>query len=527
MVQVGEQLGDLEIIAQLKSGGMATLYLGRRKGASGFSKHVVLKVVHPHLAQDPHFVRMFVDEAHLSARIHHPNVVHIEELREIGGQNVLVMEYVHGCSLAQLLHELARRKRRLTPELAVHIASRICNGLHAAHELKDQEGNLLSVVHRDVSPQNVLLAYDGFVKLIDFGVAKASRRLQETTSTSLKGKVRYMAPEQVEGREVDRRTDIYALGIVLWEMLTMRRLFRAENNVAALVKKVINPKVDPPSAIMPGVPKALDAVVMKALSADPEKRHPSAQAFRRHLGEVMPNGLMLDESHLAELLQTAMAEQIRGAKSLVPPEAQAVPEISKHAPDDVMRNMTISTSEVLLAGADDSAPRLPESWLRKTVRDSVSSRWAWVVASAVVVGSLAVFAFARPEPEARATRRSEEPTVVSDATPGPSLDRELSPAPSSPSKSAAPSREPKTLTSKTSDLTRVSDLTRASDLDASADAGVEAKPRLSSKRAVRKITRPRRIRKSVKKRTPSKRAKPATGNSTGSSELPLADEFIY
>src|SRR5262245_54903562 len=168
---------------------MATLFLARRVGAAGFSRHVAIKVVHGHLANDPHFIGMFVDEAMLPARIQHPNVVHIEELGEAGGTYFLAMEYVHGAALSALLGELSKLRRRLSTPLAVFIAMRVLEGLHAAHELRDERGQKLEVVHRDVSPQNVLLSASGHVKLIDFGIAKARGQSQRTKTGLLKGKL--------------------------------------------------------------------------------------------------------------------------------------------------------------------------------------------------------------------------------------------------------------------------------------------------------------------------------------------------
>ncbi len=185
VLRVGESVGGYEIVAKLRSGGMAALFLGRREGAAGFRRHVAIKVVHEHLAGDADFVRMFVDEALLSARIQHPNVVHVEELGEENGAHFLVMEYVHGVSLAQLLVALGARKRRLTVDLAVFIAMGAAAGLHAAHELRGDDGRPLGVVHRDVSPQNVLLARDGHVKLSDFGVAMSRGRATQTAGAML------------------------------------------------------------------------------------------------------------------------------------------------------------------------------------------------------------------------------------------------------------------------------------------------------------------------------------------------------
>jgi serine/threonine protein kinase len=200
VIGVGTKLREYEIVAPLRVGGMATLFLGRRQGAAGFAKLVAIKVVHPHLAREAQFGQMFVDEALISARIEHPNVVHVTELGEQAGVYLLVMDHVHGASLSQLLAGLSKRGRRLSPELAVHIAVRVAEGLHAAHETLGDDRQPLHVVHRNISPQNVLLSARGHVKLIDFGIAKARGRVQQTTSSSLKGKIRYVAPEQAFGR---------------------------------------------------------------------------------------------------------------------------------------------------------------------------------------------------------------------------------------------------------------------------------------------------------------------------------------
>jgi len=306
--RVGEKIGEYDVLAQLRAGGMATLFLGRRRGAAGFARYVAIKVVHPHLASDPSFVSMFVDEALLSARIQHPNVVHVEELGEADGTYFLVMEFVDGVSLAQVLSALAVRKRRMGPALATHLAMRIAEGLHAAHETRGEDGELLRVVHRDVSPQNVLVAWQGHVKLIDFGIAKARGRAQHTVEGSLKGKLRYMAPEQALGRPVDRRTDVYALGILLWEMLAQRRLFDCDDEMQ-LIDRVRAPVVALPSAFVDGIPPALDAAVMAALSRDPEHRPATAHDLRRRLAEAVPGALAIDTSDVAALLREVLGDE--------------------------------------------------------------------------------------------------------------------------------------------------------------------------------------------------------------------------
>jgi serine/threonine-protein kinase len=368
MLTPGSRLGSYELIAPLRAGGMATLWLGRRAGPAGFSRHVAIKIVHPHLASDPSFVRMFLDEARLAARIQHANVVHTEELGEASGMYYLAMEYVHGCTLSQLVQRLIVQGRGLSTELSVFIAMKVADGLHAAHEAKDEQGRALAVVHRDVSPQNVLLSYTGQVKLIDFGVAKAEGRDQETTGSSLKGKIRYMSPEQAWGRAIDRRTDVYALGIVLWECLTHLRLFAGGDDFAAL-ERVRAPNVARPSSLVPSLPPALDQVVLTALALDPSARFQTAQAFRRALGGACPAALAVEPDDLAALTVSMMADDIERERRAVPaPAAAAALEVQ--APDakrrtGAMQALTrempaVALEAVEAAGRPSAAPTVAE-----------------------------------------------------------------------------------------------------------------------------------------------------------------------
>ncbi len=297
---------------------MATLFLGRRLGAAGFTRDVAIKIIHPQLASDEQFRQMFLDEAMLSSRIQHPNVVRVEELGEHQGAHFLVMEYVHGCSLSQLQRALVGRGRRLAPAFATRIAMHIADALHAAHETRDETGRMLNVVHRDVSPENVLLAYAGHVKLIDFGIAKAYGRRHRTQDGLLKGKFRYMAPEQAYGKEIDRRTDIYQLGIVLWELLTLRRLFDAENDVD-LLQQVREPHIVAPSSLVARIPPALDAAVLSALDPNPKRRPPDAQSFARMLGKAISEAHEVDAGALSSLVMATMQEQRAREKGTFPP----------------------------------------------------------------------------------------------------------------------------------------------------------------------------------------------------------------
>ena len=304
----GQTLAGYEIIDHVKSGGMASLHLARRRGAAGFQRAVAIKVVHPHLARDKKFVQMFLDEARLAVRIQHPNVVRVEELLEAEGTYLMVMEYVHGCSLFELLRSLAREGRRLSPDLVAWIGAQIADGLHAAHELRDDQGRLLDVVHRDVSPQNVLLSYSGHVKVIDFGIAKSSARAEKTRVGVIRGKIGYMSPEQANAQNLDRRVDVYATGIVLWEMLTSRRLFRAENDIQ-LLDKVRRPRIPAPS-MYGEVPEKLEEVVLAALRPDPGDRIPSGKELRDRLLAAHPPAGSVHSSMLAGLLATVMKEKL-------------------------------------------------------------------------------------------------------------------------------------------------------------------------------------------------------------------------
>ena len=302
MFAPGDRLGEYEIEGRLRAGGMATLFFGRRHSAAGVSRDVVIKVIHPHLADNDLVVRMFIDEARISAQIRHSNVVSVETFGEHEGVFYIVMEHVDGCSLEQLLRTLSRRHEQLEPEVACHLAMEIAAGLHAAHETVGDDGTPLGIVHRDISPSNVLITRDGRVKVIDFGIAKARNRLGETRAgDGLKGKLRYMSPEQAFGRELDRRADVYALGIVLWELLTVQPLFRHSEELG-LLELVRAPTIPPPSTLNPGVGLALDAVVARALAPSRDDRTASTLELRRELMRAVPGAMAVPVETVGQLV---------------------------------------------------------------------------------------------------------------------------------------------------------------------------------------------------------------------------------
>jgi eukaryotic-like serine/threonine-protein kinase len=280
-------IGRYELHAKIASGGMATVHLGRLTGAVGFARTVAIKRLHPHFTEDPDFVSMFMDEARLAARIRHPNVVPTLDVVEADGELFVVMEYVQGETLARLRRTMIAKRERVPLPVAAAIFSGVLHGLHAAHEAKNERGEPLGIVHRDVSPQNIIVGVDGTPRVLDFGVANASGRLQTTREGQLKGKLSYMAPEQVQGAKTTRQTDVYAAGVVLWETLTNQRLFQEEND-AAVLNKILAGNYPALESRVEGLPPALVDVVKRAMSLEAAQRFATAREMATALGSAVP-----------------------------------------------------------------------------------------------------------------------------------------------------------------------------------------------------------------------------------------------
>jgi serine/threonine-protein kinase len=261
---------------------MASVYLGRALGVGGFERVVAIKVMHPDLAADPAFVAMFLDEARLAARVRHPNVVATLDIQESEKGLFLVMEYVEGPSLSAVRRALGQRGETLPLGIALRIMLDALLGLHAAHEQTGADGEPLHIVHRDATPQNILVGVDGLTKITDFGVARAESRLGQSKTGSVKGKLAYMSPQQVRGEVVDRRADVYAAGVVLWELLVGRRLFAADND-GTLLYRVMAGVTQSCGEAGAAVPEPINRAVMDALKLDVEARHASALAFAEAL----------------------------------------------------------------------------------------------------------------------------------------------------------------------------------------------------------------------------------------------------
>lgn len=282
----GERLGRYELIEQLGTGGMAEIFKARSTGPGGFQRTVVVKRILPANCSDPSFVRMFVAEAKILGMLHHPNVIQAYDFGESGGTLFLVLEYVDGPSLAETVSVLREAGRPFPIGVACQIARDVCRALDHVHDLRDADGAPLNVVHRDVTPSNILLTATGTAKLLDFGVAKYRASQAKSQVGTIKGKPAYLAPETLDRRDVDHRADVFSLGIVLHELLTLQPLFEGDNHQITFYR-VLNMEIPPPSQTRPDVPPALDAIVMKALQRDRAKRYQSAQDMARELDEFM------------------------------------------------------------------------------------------------------------------------------------------------------------------------------------------------------------------------------------------------
>lgn len=337
----GHSINRYALLGEIASGGMATVHLARLRGASGFERTVAVKRCHPHLRSDPHFQEMLVDEARLAANIHHPNVV--ATLDVIPGEALsVVMEYVEGGPLSELIAWTRARQAQLPLEVVLRLTLDLLQGLHAAHTLRGLDGQPLGLVHRDVSPQNVLVSTDGVARLADFGVAKANARVTVTREGQIKGKVPYMAPEVLLGMPITAQLDLYAAGVVLWEALTCTRLFAADSE-SELWDRVLRGVIMAPSALRPELPREIDDLVLRSLSLDAAKRPASALAFAEAVERVSTElGIRIASQRTVALLaHQAFAETISRHRALctapVRPTGTALPALVPEPPQPAAR----------------------------------------------------------------------------------------------------------------------------------------------------------------------------------------------
>ena len=310
MATVVETFGRYELLRKIAIGGMGAVYLARQKGPVGFQKLLVLKRLLPHLSEDDEFIQMFLDEGRIAAHLNHPNIAQIYDLGDVDGQYFIAMEYVHGEAVGPLGLRAQQRKVVIPLGLKCRIIADAAAGLDHAHQARSPSGRKMGLIHRDVSPQNVLVGFNGNVKLIDFGVAKVSGKLSQTIVGTIKGKHAYMSPEQARGEELDARSDVYGLGTVFYELLTNQRLFKRESDIATL-KAVVGARVPPPSEVVPGAPKSLDALVMKALARKREERYQSAGEFQLAIEDfLLAERLPGTQAHLNAFMKELYASEL-------------------------------------------------------------------------------------------------------------------------------------------------------------------------------------------------------------------------
>ncbi|MCW5836479.1 MAG: serine/threonine protein kinase, partial [Labilithrix sp.] len=312
----GTRLGRYELLVPIARGGMARVWAARQHGQRGFQKLVAIKTILPHLAEEPEFERMFLDEARIASGVHHPNVCEIYELGDDQRTLYLAMEWVSGDSLSRLLRANGKTEA-LDARVVARIVADACAGVHAAHELTDDDGRPLNVVHRDLSPHNVLLTADGVAKVCDFGVAKALGQLHEQTSAGqLKGKISYMAPEQVTGAAVDRRSDVFSLGCLLYEATTGVRPFKGEQD-HMIMHAILNGELAPPTSFLRSYPPDLERIVLRALAHQPILRYPTAERMRFALEEFLAKGQLVTQSNVAQAVRSRLGEQLERRKERI------------------------------------------------------------------------------------------------------------------------------------------------------------------------------------------------------------------
>ncbi|HET6346597.1 MAG TPA: serine/threonine-protein kinase, partial [Myxococcota bacterium] len=302
--------GKYLLLERINVGGMAEVFKAKAFGVEGFERILAIKRILPNMADDEEFINMFIDEARIAVQLSHANVVPIYELGKFENQYYIAMEYVPGRDLRQVLDRFRKRDETLPIPAAAFITAKICEGLDYAHRKADASGRPMNLIHRDVSPQNILMSYEGAVKITDFGIVKAEDSASKTQAGVLKGKFGYMSPEQVRGLEIDRRSDIFAVGILLYEMVTGKRLFIGESDFSTL-EKVRNAEVVPPSQHNPAVTEALEAVMLKALARERDERYGSAAELHDDLQQfLIEDNTVFTSKRLAALMKEEYSEEI-------------------------------------------------------------------------------------------------------------------------------------------------------------------------------------------------------------------------
>ncbi len=383
------------MLKHIASGGMADVLLARTDGIEGFERHVVLKRIRLEHARDQRFIDMFLDEARLAANLHHQNVVQVHDIGEAGGEYFFAMEYLHGEDVRSMLSKVAKAKTHMPLGHVVNIVASAAAGLHYAHERRGPDKKPLNIVHRDVSPANIIVGYDGSVKIVDFGIAKAAMRQVETQAGSLKGKVSYMSPEHCKGGAIDRRSDVYALGVVLYELATTTRLFKGESDYLVM-DAICNGKIPLPRVRRSDLPNELAMIIMTALATEPERRYQTAEEMRQALEQfAIKQQLTANAGALATYLVKQFGERPepwldleasdRKSTGSIPAVASAglgrswteLPVALDSMDPGTSEQKTITGSKARRRGAASLSQLVIGATTKDRVEDRSSSRMAW------------------------------------------------------------------------------------------------------------------------------------------------------
>ncbi|RVU42334.1 PEGA domain-containing protein [Lujinxingia sediminis] len=427
------KLGRYELTRRLAKGGMGEIYLARARGAGGFEKRVIIKTILPHLAEEEEFVTKFLDEGRIVVQLTHGNIVPVFDMGEQDGEYFIAMEYVEGLDLREVLKRLEARGEHLPVEHALHIAAEICKGLGYAHRKTDEQGRPLAIVHRDVSPSNVLISREGEIKIIDFGIARAAGRLSQTANGRIQGKCCYMSPEQTRGQSLDHRSDIFACGVVLYEMLTGRRPFEGRTDLESL-ELVRRCEFDPPGVLRPEVPGEVDQIIERALAVDPQARYQNIEDLYVDLQHaIYAVGQAVTSQGLAQALQTIFAEEaappVRKARNLDEALELELGLLGSDASDAALRTGTGTPAADLLpvphqGGSPTSEPAAERDDVSKRGLTELSEQEAAEIAHAPTASRLLT-----PEPVASSATRAPfatpttlpEPHVLSGEGPADAL----------------------------------------------------------------------------------------------------------